>query len=130
MVGENEEDLGGGNHLPAVLWKPLPLRLTAPALATEMRGQERHSQRTLGNPPSSMFISSSDMVVFGWQARVTGVTGCGRSGGLENPEVRRRRRRWNEPVKISRELPRVFGVLDMLDWLELTSRLKLTVGIR
>ena len=33
-----------GNHLPAVLWKPLPLRLTVPAWATGRKGQQTHGR--------------------------------------------------------------------------------------
>lgn len=36
QCGQTEMELGA-NDLPAVLWKPLPLRLTEPALATGRR---------------------------------------------------------------------------------------------
>jgi hypothetical protein len=52
-------------YAPAAFWKPLPLRLTAPPAATTPISQFNCSADTLceGLSPSSIFISSSDMVV-------------------------------------------------------------------
>ena len=52
--------------VPAELWKPLPLRLTTPSLAAvheEINEDTAVCLQKTSDSPSSMFISSSDMVV-------------------------------------------------------------------